>query len=443
MNRTRFTAVVLLLTALCAAAGAQDAAKLVAPYVTEETALVAHIDLQKMDPKAIDEKLKDWGAKLKLGPEELADIDAELRKTRVLDPAVRDPILKAGGRHLFMVYSMADAPRPGFIIATMEAGGAGNAEAVGGLLFSGKPEGPAALIAEGSGHWPEKAEPIDGNKAVFMGSAAQLARLREAKAAERRELGEALAAGGDAAIRVAFIPTADMRRVVETMFPKLPRPLEGVAATTLTRGVIWVGVGFDAAPKTSLTLTIKSQDAAHAQALHGLIQKGAAVLSVMPALAPQVPEAVKLIPRLAPKLEGDRMVLALSDEDFSKLVSDVGGPALGAARDHAALNVSMSNVRQLLLACLMYSQENRKAWPDTLEAIAPRFAQPKLLSNPRGTQQHGGYAYVKPVAPIKDPGTTIVIHEPLELPLEKVVAGFADGHVEIMLKEDIRKALGK
>ena len=444
MNRhTRFAAVLLLLPALCSTSHAQDVAKLVAPYVTEETALVAHIDLQKMDPQAIDEKLKDWAAKLKLGPEELTDIGAELRKTRVLDPSIRDPILKAGGRHLFMVYSMADAPRPGIIIAPMEAGGPANAEAVAALLFSGKAGGPAALIAEGSGHWPEKAEPLEGNKAVFMGSAAQLTRLKASKPAERPELAEALAAAGDTAIRVAFIPTTDMRRVVETMFPKLPKPLEGVAATTLTRGVIWASVGFDLAPRTSFTLTIKSEDAPHAQALHGLIQKGAAVLSAMPALASQAAGAGKLIPSLVPKLDADRMVLALSDEDLSKLVSDVAGPALGAARDHASLNVSTSNIKQLLLACLMYSQENRNTWPDKLEATAPKFVQPHTLSNPRGTPQHGGYTYVKPATPIKDPGTTIVIHEPLELPLNKLAVGFADGHVEIMLKEDLRKALGK
>jgi hypothetical protein len=433
--------IILLLLAVSSPAHAQDAARLIAPYVSDETLFVAQIDLQRADAKAIEAKLREWSPRLGLTPKEQEQIPAELRKTRVLDPAIRDPLLKAGARHLFMVYALADLPRPGFILAPMEAGGAGNAEAVAALLFSGAADGPVALIAEGSGHWPEKAEPIDNNKAVFMGSAAQLRRIQASKAVNRPELAEALSAAGDAPIRFAFIPTADMRRVVETMFPKLPIPLGDVQATTLTRGVMWVGIGVEAAPTSSFKLTIKSQDAAHAQALHALIQKGAEMAAMLPQVARDLPAAGKLIPRLVPKLEGDRLTLALNDEEIAQVLADIAGPGLSAARDHAALTQSVSHLRQLVLACLMHSQDHRDAWPETLEAVAPRYAGPQLLINPRGTQEHAGYRYVKPATPIKDASKTIVIHEPLELPLDKLAAGFADGHVEIMLKEELRKAV--
>ena len=88
------------------------------------------------------------------------------------------------------------------------------------------------------------------------------------RALTRPELADALAAAGDAAVQVVLIPPASSRRVVEELDAAVAaREIGGGSITVLTHGISWAALAIDLSPMPALRLTIKSQDAASAEAL--------------------------------------------------------------------------------------------------------------------------------------------------------------------------------
>src|SRR5262249_21992376 len=123
------------------------------------------------------------------------------------------------------------------------------------------------LIAAALGMGIYHAEKLPGRRVVAAGSKAALRRLGQLKPADRPELAKAFAAAWGLAVQVLFIPTADMRRVIEELLPTLPEEVGSGSGKTLTRGGLWAALELGFLPRPVLKLTVQSQDAAAARAL--------------------------------------------------------------------------------------------------------------------------------------------------------------------------------
>lgn len=430
--RTLTPVIVLLLTVSARAAAPPAPAGAISKFVGADTLVITHIDLTRVDPKASADQILLWLNRMKLDADAMDHATRGLREGSQMMVDVRDKLTKAGCKRLYILTTLFDVPfAPGVLVAITEPGA--DAQAISDI-FARKP----AAMRFGGKPWPEKSEVVPG--AVLFGFAEAIDRAKASAAAPkpRPEVMAALAGINDLPIQIVLVPTADTRRVVETLVPRLPATLGGGPSTIFTRGIQWAAAGFDLGDQPAFKLIIQSADAPAANALHAV-----AVASSRLALADKraravVPTMPQLIDTIIPKVEGDRLVLSLDEQGLAALVDGLA-PALAAAREHARLQQSSSHVRQIVMACMLYANDNKNQWPDTLEQVIPRYGGHNLLINPRRPDEKIGYVYHKP-DPKALTGTTVVVHEKTE-GFNKVVVGFADGHTEVFTVEELEKAL--
>jgi len=313
---------------------AEIRAKAVAPFLDDQTIVIVHADLTRMDVDAIIAKLTPYAKPFE---SHLAEARSELG----------DWIgawTKAGVRDMYVVVSLADVPgQPPFLVIPLEGDGDGKA---------------IAQAMSRSKHFEHfKFEKM--GSALVGGGEKTMARLKTLKADQRPELAKAFAAAGDTAIQAILIPSNENRRIVEEIMPKLPQELGGGPITVVTRGVLWGSLGMDLAPKTSVQLTVQSQDSASAQKLRDLTAR---FLKLVGDEGPHnqkardvLPGFDKLVERLTPTIQEDRLVVNLDEKDLS----DTLKPVVVKAQNRADQSRSMNNLRQIGLAMHNYHDTYR------------------------------------------------------------------------------------
>jgi prepilin-type processing-associated H-X9-DG protein len=283
---TKFATLVLL--AALADAPAEKAgaarARAIAPFVEDRTVAVLHLDLSsgKVDDPA-------WKATFtKLGAAGLADLNDSLVALRRLRAA--------GARDLFVVVSLVDVPdQPPFLVVPLGKGvdAKGAQTALKGIAW-----------LEGLGQ-----ETLHG--ALVSATAPTRKRLRTLKPVPRPELAQALA--GTELLRLVLVPTTDTARILEEVMPMLPDELGGGPIRPLSRGLRWAAVNVEA-PRLGLRWTVQAADNASARALHQLLGEAKKALAKNKEARAAVPGLDKLLPLLAPKVAGDRLVLAMDEK---------------------------------------------------------------------------------------------------------------------------------
>jgi hypothetical protein len=333
------TAILLLAVSLPAAADTKsDAAaraKVVAPFVEAETAIVAHIDLTRVDASAVI----DFAAKIASAP------PAEVaRAKREMFPHLSQ-VLQAGMKEIYLL---------------VVPSGGGN----GGTLPSvycvvPLSAGVDVKVLRAAAGVPADFGRVAQDAFVFPLPEPSGKLTAEFRPVARPELAAAFEAAGDTAVQVAVIPPSYAARVIEELMPRFPEVLGGGPTTVITRGVSWAAVGIDLPPRPAIRLTIKSADAQAAEALR---LKAADILRLVGQLKEVrevVPKADQVVTVLVPKVEGDRLVLVLDEQNqgITKLVSLLT-PPVEAARASASRMQSMNNLKMIALAMHNYRDKN-------------------------------------------------------------------------------------
>jgi hypothetical protein len=284
MHKSLALTLALAVALPAAAADSADArARAVAPYIDDQTFAVARLDLGKADADALVTIFRALG---QADPDEAPDVKRWLGDFR-----------KAGGKELYFVFTLADAPHIPFVIAPLGEGA--DAKAIAGLLDF---------------WWLEGGRREKVGDAVFSGWWAALQVVRALKPTARPELAKAFAAAGDGAAQLALIPPPHLGRVVDEMMPVLPREVGGGSSKALTRGVKWAALGLDPPPQMALRLTVQSEDADAAKALNDTVGQALRSLGGQKEVRAALPGFDKMAALIAPKVERDRLVLSLDDK---------------------------------------------------------------------------------------------------------------------------------
>jgi hypothetical protein len=301
----------LILALALPAAGADADARTVAPFLDEQTVAVARLDLTRLDAGALTKALVDLGG---MPAGETAGLKGDADRWLAA-------FGKAGGKEAFVVFSLSDFPDGPFVLVPLGEGA--DPKALAALLdLPGVPAGPREKVSD---------------HVLFAGSAAALRRLRSPKPAARPDLAAALAAAGGGPLRVALAPPPDLARVVDEMMPVLPKEAGGGSSKVLTHGVKWAALGLDAPPKLALRLTVQSPDAASARALGEGAARALKALGGQKEVVAALPNFDKMAAALAPKVEGDRVVLTLEGDDLRTAVAPlVHRAVIAGARTPAA-----------------------------------------------------------------------------------------------------------
>lgn len=120
-------------------------------------------------------------------------------------------------------------------------------------------------------------------------------------------------------------------------------------------------------------------------------------------------------------------------------------PALATTRKQARRAVSMSKLRQLTSAVIMYADDNDGNFPENFDQIKDYIGDSKTLVSPLKPRGFNGPSYIyvqghsnrNGTSPAKD----IIIYENPAICKDKINVAFLDGHVEMMRKERFLKAL--
>jgi prepilin-type processing-associated H-X9-DG protein len=414
IQRTTIVSLLMLLgfTSAVMAEGSDPAAQ-VAPLIDNLTLAVVRVDVTT-DTGEVLKWLEPGLTGAFIDPEDRDVAKMWMQKVTDMVDQWQAGFIKAGGKKGWLLVSLDAFPRSAFYVVIPVEPRA-DERALKAVLeaFTGPQGGPFQAVLR------------MGNNLVFTDNQAALERLREIKPVARPEIGKALAAeAGDAKIRVAIVPSDDARRVIEAVNPKLPN---GTPTTVFTHGIQWAAVGIQPPPNGAAHAVVHSQNAQAAEALEALIRR-------LPENAPEDGgNAGRMTWRriLADAhLNGDQIALDLDEPAISKLGEQIGG-ALVRARTHAARLQSGSNVRQLLLVCIMYANDHKGQFPAALEEETKKQDLPaQMLVNPEHPNRRPGYVYIRPADGITSPSDRMVIYGAFKQWSGGTNVGFADGHCE-------------
>lgn len=290
---------------------------------------------------------------------------------------------------------------------------------------------------------------VRGNVVVW-GTQKMLDSLKTLKPQARLELSKAFEAAGDSAAQLVFVPSADTRKVLIELAPAMPAgPLQD-AKDPITRGIVWAAIGVKNMPDMEMNIVIQSPDADAAkllaETLNRLVATGKQMLSQEIAHVPQVGAVIGDVDVLAkgftPAVAGDRLTFHLSTGQ-SLIVSRVLLPAIANARMQASQSVSMSNMKQILLGCVIYAEDHKGVFPTDLQTLMKGRGglPPQVFKQPQMPDQEIGYTYLQPVKAA--PANQVVLYEAWDAPPSRIAVGFADGHVESMEYASFEKVLAQ
>lgn len=347
-------ALLALTVALPAAAAdifdAEARARALAPFVDEQTMILAHVDLTRLDAEA----LFNWAAEVgRLDAKEIEEPRQELRDWLA-------DVTKAGGKELYFIVSLADLPREPLLVVVPLAADT-DAQAVRRVLGRVKAFHPLHFETFG--------------QALIGGSEGALKRLRGAKPAARPELARAFAAAGDTTAQLLLLPTPDSRRVIDELLPMLPPAVGGGSTRPLTHGLLWAAVGVALPPKPSLRFVMQSPDAESAGKLKGLLVQILKSLAQQREVQDFLPDIGRLVEVFAPRVEGDQLTLALGDKELRAFLPALVRRTYQNVHRRAAEN----KLKQLALAMHNYADTFSDRRKSRFPAVANFDKQGKPL----------------------------------------------------------------
>lgn len=251
----RACVIAIILSALLAAPAqpADSAAEQIAPLVNADTVVVGHLDLSKVDLDPLFQLVTA------IAPEGQGPTPEMMHMAKATFQRVRE----AGLKDVFVLYATADFPNePVFVIPADQAN-----------AFPLPLEG---LLPSSANH----RETI-GNF-VGLGRARALERLKTLRPAARPELSEAFEEAGDVALRIAILPTADMRFAFEQVSPLLPQELGGGSVRVLTQDMGWMVFSVQTTDQLPIRGVLQTTNEASAKALTRVVEKALAWVGDQP-----------------------------------------------------------------------------------------------------------------------------------------------------------------
>lgn len=384
----RISAFVLLVLSLAVAPVATaraDEHAAIAPYLTDDVAGVAVIELRRVDIPAFVAEAIRFGAISETEAPNAEQGAAAIQKTYSF-------LEKFGVRRAYAVLRTSDVAEQGMTwIVEIDRGG--NAAEAAKFLN----ERRQGLNPRGTGSprhpvrdflYPGEFVVI-GETIVAAGSPKQIERVRElhAKAASGGNASamEALAGLGDADAGVAIVGDADSRRVIREMLPQLPAPFAAINGKLLADDVRWAGVGVKFPPKFRWSIVVDAATPEVAGVLeqaanNGMsLAKGLLLKQSIDGPAAYRERANTLLPLLSlvkPRVEGTRLSIAFGDDEQQiEFMRDFLPAMTQKWRNEEYRNTRMNHFKQIGLGLLNHASAQK----DVLPAASNRDASGRPL----------------------------------------------------------------
>jgi prepilin-type processing-associated H-X9-DG protein len=310
-----------------AKAGDGDKIKIIAPYVDDQTFLVAHVDVSRVDVEVVAKYLEALGAE-------------DVNQAKDIAALAKSKFLKAGGKDLYVLMNWA-RPMHEFLV----------------VVPIGK-EGGRQLVraAETMGAAKDEVAFLVGDEALVAGPKKLTDALVAFEPKAVPDLARAFGAVGDGAVRIVFMPPNALRRAFFEMFPELPREVGGGKTAVLK--VQWAAVRFDVGDAVTAKFVAQASDAKSADEIGKVLERALDFAGRSKEIEHVFPDFAKMARLLTPKVQDDRLTLTLGDRDLK----DVLLPLVAKRREAARRAESVNNLKQIGLAMHNF-HDTHKAFP--------------------------------------------------------------------------------
>ena len=287
------------------------------------------------------------------------------------------------------------------------------------------------------------AKTIRSGGAIVTGTADDMAGFFTRTLKLRPDLQAALAQTKTSAVSlVTGFADPELRRILDVAVP--PVPLGASTLDQLLTKTDWIAWSLDTVtPKGPQfgKLVVRAGNVDDAPTIRDALKAGLQLLQQgMPKEARKTYDP--LVARAAPTAQGNVITadLAWGPAEFDKLAAPMIQSFVQARKSVETVK-SQSNIRQLLMTCVMFANDNKGVWPaslqDAAEAAGLGGMQFNLiLTNPRSAAAGAGYVYVQP--PKLAGADRVVIYELLPAGTPKLNVGYADGHAVQMAVEALK-----
>lgn len=342
---------VAMVLGLAATAGGGRAAEhaAVGPYLADDVAAVAYVDLQKIDLPALVEELARLEFVMPRELEEVRQAARTFQETFAQLPA-------RGARRAYVLLRPVDVLDGGPLW----------------LIETEKPEQSTAIV-EWLRPLLKQAESL-GDAAAYLpnevnargsmvvaGHADRLKRLATTDLPVRGDAVAALAAL-DADAGVVVFGNADSRRVLREMFPQLPAPFMEIDGRLLADGVRWGAVNVKLPPAPVISLAVEAADEPATTTLRQALDKATELakayllhdsVSGLPAHRQRAQALLPLMPLVKPQVEGNRLMLTFGDDaEEVAFVANLLPALTQELRGEASVSERINHFKQIVLGLL-------------------------------------------------------------------------------------------
>jgi len=401
--------------------------QIVGPCIDDQTFAVVHLDVEKLDIDAL------FGRALSLVNEH-ADTDTakqiqdNINNFKALAGAQLNDFLKAGGRDIFLVFSMYDFPY--FFVAVPIPSANDQAKLPEQIQKITKDFNVGEIELHVS----------DG--LILVGLKRTITRLKTASKVRSQALAAGFQACANTTAQVVLFPNSDQRRILAEMLPQIPSESGNIKLTTLSEDLHWAALGFNGPPSISLNITIQSPNAEGADRVLTFVNNLYALAGQYNEARPLIPELDQVLKRLTPRRQGKRLLLQVDSTAADSIINDFVAPSLLKARAKAARYSCGSNLKCIGMALLMYSNDNKDKFPPDLEILLTKtyLNTNKMLICP-ATQLRDSYIYRGASITTSDIPMMIMVYEKLSNHEGGRNVLFLDCHVEWVTEERFQELI--
>jgi len=379
----------------------------IAPLLEEDTVVLVVIDLDKIDFKALSELVNrpDFGSDPQNGVKFLKEFhDAEAAQA-------------------IISVNLSDLQRGAMPLAVLPNAGA-DLEPLRKLLANTTP------VNERS---PREVRQI--GDLLVIAPVATLKRVSK-NSVKRPDLEKALAAGGDAAIKIVFALPDSAKATIEEVMPTLPPELGGGDSSMLSEGLQWGVITVQSPPKMSAKGLALAKDKESAAKLKDFWIQLIKVFTEETKITPRRIDKEtfdKLVTMITPQVKDSQLTIDITQEQADFVFQKLLVPFF---RYEMLWRERSSRLKNLDMLVLCYVSENKNRMPDDFGVLLKDgHIKKEDLKNPVRPDLEVGYTLVKlavPLDKLKDPSQTILIYEAYKQWGEGIFVAIADGHVEFV-----------